>query len=107
MNNKEYLEHLINNYITKNNSTVGLKEYLQQVNKVIRPINEEQEEISDSNGKGFQKVYKSSSYKTYNLYSNMEDATIFDKRGFANFLMLGLLSFFFEVLFVILSLCIY
>lgn len=107
MNNKEYLEHLINNYIARNNSKEGLKEYLQQVNKVINPINEEKENSQDGSSKGFQKVYKSSNYKDYKLYSGGENNSIFDQRGIVNFLMLGLLSFFFEVLFVVLSLCIY
>lgn len=107
MNNKEYLEHLINNYIARNNSKEGLKEYLQHVSEVMNSSKEAKENSSDGNSKGFQKVYKNSNYKGYNMYSNDERDTIFNQQGIVNFLMLGLLSFFFEILFVILSLCIY
>lgn len=107
MDNKQYLEYLITSYIAKNNSTEGLKEYLQQVSEVINPADKEENQVSNS--KGYQKTLGTGKVTGgVNMYPVHEAKnTIFNQRGITNFFMLGFITFFFEIIFILLSLCIY
>ena len=42
MDNKQYLEHLIANYIEKHKTKDGLKEYLAQINQLLYPTAKEE-----------------------------------------------------------------
>lgn len=107
MDNKQYLEYLIQSYIAKNNSAEGLKEYLQQVSTTISPTS--QEEVQNSPSKGYQKTLGTGSATGgLNMYpEHNEKSTIFNQQGITNFFMLGLITLFFETIFILLSLCIY
>lgn len=107
MDNKEYLEKLIQDYKAKNNSREGLIEYLKQVNNAIASPTQEEKGVSAS--KGYQKKIGTGSLTGgLNMYPEYEQKnTIFNQQGITNFLMLGLITFFFEVMFILLSLCIY
>lgn len=107
MDNKEYLEKLIENYKARNNSTEGLIEYLKQVNSTINQSTKEESSISPS--KGYQKTIGAGKVTGgLNMYPEHESkGTIFNQQGITNFFMLGFITLFFEAMFILLSLCIY
>lgn len=107
MDNKQYLEYLIAAYVAKNKSTDGLKEYLQQVSGVIG--SESKEESQSVASKGYQKTLGTGKVAGgLNMYpQHQEKNTIFNQHGIINFFMLGFITFFFEAIFILLSLCIY
>ena len=99
MNNKEYLEYLITNYQKNNTQDENLKEYL-------RPSKEESQTNSS---KQFQKsIGPGNVTGGCNMYPTYESKnTIFNQQGTTNFFMLALITFFFETIFILLSLYIY
>lgn len=107
MNNKEYLEKLIENYKAQNNSTDGLIEYLKQVNSAISQT--KQEESQNSPSKAYQKTIGTGKVTGgLNMYpEHQQQNSIFNQQGIVNFFMLGFITLFFEMLFILLSLCIY
>lgn len=107
MDNKQYLETLIANYIAKNKTTEGLKEYLMQVRQVALPS--QKEEDGPSQTKVSQKKIGTGTVTGgLNMYpEHHEQNSIFNQHGIVNFLMLGFITLFFEVFFILISLCIY
>ncbi len=107
MNNKEYLNYLIENYQMNNANSEGLKDYLRQVRASLNPSGKEETQTSTS--KGFQKSIGSGKITGgMNMYPEHESKnTIFNQQGATNFFMLALLTFFFETMFILLSLYIY
>ena len=107
MDNKQYLEYLIASYVAKNKSTDGLKEYLQQVSKMIGT--ETKEESQSVTSKGYQKTLGAGKVTGgLNMYpQHQEKSTIFNQHGIVNFFMLSFITLLFEGIFILLSLCIY
>jgi len=107
MDNKQYLETLIANYIAQNKTKEGLKEYLMQVSKMLIP--EQKEDNTPTQSKVHQKKFGVGTVTGgLDMYpEHHEQNSIFNQQGIVNFLMLGFITLFFEVFFILISLCIY
>lgn len=107
MDNKEYLELLINSYIEQNKTTAGLPEYLKEAKNLF--YTKQKEESGKTETKVAQKKIGAGSVTGgLNMYpEHHEQNFIFNQHGITNFFMLSFITLLSEVLFILISLCIY